>query len=840
MPHQSLKLIPGVDRNRTEALNEAAIWDSNLIRFMPDRQGMGLPQKLGGWTQFINTTSWDATVRALHAWSDLNVDQHLAIGTDKNIWQSKNQSTANEISPQYYMTDLSVSVTTVSGSADVVVTDIGSNISSYDSVYFMIPISVNGIILSGLYSCKRNPLAPSSSYTISATNIIGVPTPATNTFTVTTISTAGTGPYTVTVLHPAGTTVTVGATVVFTGAGSFAGPYSVLTSSSGTFTFSTATNIGSASSGTFVASSATSGAVPTFTSTASPTTPTVTVTLANHGYVVGSTFSVQVKTTVSTVEIYGNYIVTSVPSENTFTIAASSAPTSAVTVAMNGSKSRVIYYIGQQSLPPTGYGSGGYGYFGYGNNVDPSASAVRQYTGTSVSTVSGVTTVTLTGIWVNIPEKTTIQDTASTPNTFTVTSSTAGTNSTFKFTGTPTGTTFNVFQWGFVMPSTTDLDWSLDNWGEYLIASPHLGEIFFWQPAQNAGRLTVIPNAPLINEGFFIAMPERQIIAYGSTFNGFQDPMLVRWCDIGNFTSWVGTTINQAGSYRIPKGSTIVGGLQGPQQGLLWTDLGLWSMQYVNLPFVYSFNEIASGCGLVGRKAAGTLGGVVYWMSQSQFFKISGSGVEPVQCPVWDIIFQDIDTSYWENVRCAPNSRFGEIAWYYPILNNDGTKGDGIPKKYAKYNTLLNQWDFGELTRTAWIDQSVNGPPIGAGGDLAIYQHETSNSANGTAMNSWFQTGYFAIQEGDLKTFLDQVWPDMKWGLYNSTNQNASVTITFYTADYPGDTPKSYAYIVTKDTQFVTPRFRSRLVSIRVESEDIDSFWRLGNLRYRFQPDGKF
>jgi len=95
------------------------------------------------------------------------------------------------------------------------------------------------------------------------------------------------------------------------------------------------------------------------------------------------------------------------------------------------------------------------------------------------------------------------------------------------------------------------------------------------------------------------------------------------------------------------------------------------------------------------------------------------------------------------------------------------------------------------------------------------------------------------VQEGDLKTFIDQVWPDMKWGLYDQS-QNATVTITFYTADYPGDTPREYAYTVTQGTDFVTPRLRARLVSIKVESNDLNSFWRLGNIRYRFQPDGKF
>jgi hypothetical protein len=848
MPHASLKLISGVDQNRTEALNEAAIWESNLIRFVPDRQGMGLPQKLGGWSKLVSTTSWNTTVRALHSWSDLKANKLLAIGTDDSAWVSKKAvgdtafGTPFNVDPQYYTTDLAVSVTTVSGSADVTINDLGANISSYDSVYFRTPISVNGVILSGLYACK-NPSGASGSYTVTATNIIGVPTPATETnlFRVTTIATTGSSPnFIATVVHTPAEIVPVGSIVTFVGAGSFTGPYTVLAgSTAGTFTFNTGTsNLGSASGGTFTKSTALFGAVPTFTSDITPATPTILVTLANHGYSVGSTFSVQVSTVIGGVTLYGDYIVTTLPTAdpvNTFTITASSAATLAETVQMNGGEASVIYFIGQQAIPPTGYGTSGYGYFGYGLNIDPASASGRRYTGTTVSTVSGITTVTITGTKVYVTPGTIVQDTATTPNQFTVTSAVEGNNSTFTFTGTPTGTTFTIVTWAFDMPVTSNPpDWSLDNWGEYLLASPHGGEIFVWQPAQNNGHLTVMPNAPLLNEGFFTAMPERQVVAYGSTFTGFQDPLLVRWCDIGNFTSWVGTVTNQAGSYRIPKGSKIVGAMQGPQQGLIWTDLALWSMQYINLPLVYSFNEIAAGCGLIGRKAMGTLAGNVYWMSQSQFFKLSGNGVEPVQCPIWDVIFQDIDTNYWQNVRCAPNSRFGEIAWYYPTIGSNG-----IPTKYAKYNTLLNQWDFGTLTRTAWIDQSEAGPPIGAGGDLSIYQHETLNSANGTAMNSYFQTGYFAIQEGDLKTFMDQVWPDMKWGLYDGS-QNATITITFSTVDYPGDTPKEYSFTVTEGTQFVTPRFRARLVSIKLESNDIDSFWRVGNIRYRYQPDGKF
>jgi hypothetical protein len=567
----------------------------------------------------------------------------------------------------------------------------------------------------------------------------------------------------------------------------------------------------------------------------------VLVTLPNHGLTAGSTFAILISTTVGGVTLYGNYVIQETPAvtANTFVIAAPYAATSTASVFMNGGNARIIYYTGQQAVPPpVGYGAGFYGFGGFSGG---SFVGGRTYIPTSITMVGTVATATVpTSVYLTPGSVITIAGTtpAGYNGTWAVTSATAGTSSsTFTFTipttlGVQTvAGTLKVNRWAF--EGTTD--WSLDNWGEYLVACPHMGSIFYWNTASGSDHCDIMPNAPLVNEGMFISMPERQVIAYGSTFNGIQDPLLVRWCDVGNFSSWVGTVTNQAGSYRIPKGSMIVGGLQGPQQSLLWTDIALWSMQYISQPFIYSFNEIGTGCGLVGRKAASTMSGVVYWMSQSQFFRLSSGGPEPIQCPIWDVIFQDIDTAYWQNVRCAPNSRFGEVSWFYPT-----TGSGGVPTKYVKYNTLTGQWDFGTLARTAWIDQSVFGPPIGAGSDFFIYQHETSPDADGLPMNSSFKTGYFALAEGDEKTFLDQLWPDMKWGYYNGI-ASADVSITFYTTDYPGLPPTVHGpYLVTQSTDYITPRIRARLIAIEISSNDVASFWRLGNIRYRIQQDGKF
>ena len=430
----------------------------------------------------------------------------------------------------------------------------------------------------------------------------------------------------------------------------------------------------------------------------------------------------------------------------------------------------------------------------------------------------------------------------------------------------PTSTGFGVggfgvggFGVGSAQPSVpgtpiTATDWTLDNFGQNLIACPAGGAIYYWQPNGQLQNAQIIGgNGPLVNSGIFVAMPERQVIAYGSSFNLAPDPLLIRWSDIEDYTVWNATPTNQAGSYRIPTGSKIVAGIQGPQQGLIWTDLDLWAMQYIGAPLVYGFNKIGSNCGAVSRHCVGQMNGGIYWMSQKQFFMSMGSGPQAIPCPIWDVIFQNINTSYLNKVCCGVNSQFNEVTWYYPSASS--TENDS----YVKYNVALAQWDYGTLGRTAWIDQSVLGSPIGAGSDNWLYQHEVGNDAvyNGqtTGMQSSFSTGYFSLNEADNLVFVDQIWPDMKWGTY-SGNTNATVYLTINYTNYatdaatspstsyysgsPSGQVTSVTFPMTQSTEYISCRIRARFMSFSLSSTDTGTFWRLGGIRYRYQMDGKF
>ncbi len=303
-------------------------------------------------------------------------------------------------------------------------------------------------------------------------------------------------------------------------------------------------------------------------------------------------------------------------------------------------------------------------------------------------------------------------------------------------------------------------------------------------------------------------MPAQILVAYGSTVGELdstgrvltigdqQDPMIVRWSDSQDFTVWLSSSTNQAGSYRIPRGSLIVGGLQGPQQTLLWTDLALWAMVYQGLPFVFGFNEIMTGCGLIGPHAACAMQGAVYWMSQNNFFVLAGGGPRSIPCTVWDVVFQDLDETNQSKCVAAPNSAFDEIFFFYPSLSG----GTGEIDKYVKYQ-VGGSWDYGTMARSAWTDQSVLGQPIGATPAGVIYQHETSPDADGGALLASFTTGFFTIAEGRDILFIDWFHPDMKWRYFGSSNTSASVQVTIETAAYPNSTPTTFGPFTINDAK---------------------------------------
>lgn len=380
---------------------------------------------------------------------------------------------------------------------------------------------------------------------------------------------------------------------------------------------------------------------------------------------------------------------------------------------------------------------------------------------------------------------------------------------------------------GAASPVPTPLrQWSLGAWGQDLIAAPTGGSIYLWNPSlglfENPAAL-MSANAPASVEGLFIAMPEQQIVTYGATDpnTGNPDPLLIRWCDVADFTDWTALATNQAGSFRLPRGSKIVGGLQGPQYGLLWTDLGLWAMQYVQPPLVYGFTELSEGCGLISMRCMGVAGTDVPWVSLNGFFIYSGGSVQPLPCPVWDQIFGNLSASQHDKMCLGVNSHFNEFFVFYPSASGNGENDSYV--KCTKFNGSWSIWDYGSLVRTAWIDQSAFGNPLGVDGAGLIQEHENGYDADGESIIATATSGWFKLDAGETFVFLERLIPDF----YFIGSPTLTITVDF--ADYPSQVVSSKNFTVTSSTKYIIIRSRSRLARIQISStNDLGTFWRLG------------
>jgi hypothetical protein len=368
--------------------------------------------------------------------------------------------------------------------------------------------------------------------------------------------------------------------------------------------------------------------------------------------------------------------------------------------------------------------------------------------------------------------------------------------------------------------------WSLFNFGQDLIASPSYGMIYYWQPPTIQPAVVVDPSAPLQNIVVFGMGQVQIIISAGAEALGILYPTLVRWCDSGDFTDWVASATNQAGSYQIPTGSTAVSGLAIGLGALIWTDVDLWSMSYIGTPFIFSFNRVGISCEPMSMKAVAVCpGNLVVWPGPRGFFRFDGGTVSPLACTVWDVFFTLLDSRQRELVFSALNAMFNEVSWYY--LRTDGQIG------YVRWNFANNLWDLGVLDRTAWTELSPVGNPIGASTAGILYEHEIGANADASPLSWSFTTGYFDLQAGEDFAFVDFFIPDFV-GSY------AAIEMTIFATDAPNLRARTYGpFTIQPGTEYINVRVRGRQLALKFSGNDLNSQVRLGGVRYRFATAGR-
>jgi hypothetical protein len=429
--------------------------------------------------------------------------------------------------------------------------------------------------------------------------------------------------------------------------------------------------------------------------------------------------------------------------------------------------------------------------------------------------------------------------------------------------------------------------WSLDNFGEVLVATIHNGKTFTWNAGASNPRTIraststsgfETTNNPTKSRLTLVSDRDRHLFHFGTETTigspSTQDPMFIRFSNQEDLNTYQPTATNTAGTFRLDTGNFISAAVQGKDYVFVLTDNAAYVIQFVGPPFTFSVRQVGTNCGCIGQNAVSYSNGQIFWMSgEGGFFMYDGT-VKAIPCLVEDFVFTTtggnlgINYDAGQVIYSEHNTLYNEVTWFYPKSGSDQVD------RCVTYNYGENCWTTGSLARTTYFDQGVFNLPYATEynstatpnfpiqgitnlyGASIYYAHETGtdqiNSSGTTSINAYIQSGDFDIAarrgitgqstgiadfrgDGEFIMSMKRFVPDFKVLTGNSK-------VTLLLNDYPSQTAASSPlgpFTITSSTDKVDTRARGRLLAIKIENDAVGETWRYGTLRVDVKPDGR-
>ena len=425
--------------------------------------------------------------------------------------------------------------------------------------------------------------------------------------------------------------------------------------------------------------------------------------------------------------------------------------------------------------------------------------------------------------------------------------------------------------------STVILDpgtWSLDNFGQQLIATVKDGKTFVWNPGVSnplEQRAVIMSGAPTASRLTITSDRDRHVVHFGTETtigdSTTQDPMFIRFSDQENFSVYQPTSINTAGTFRLDTGNKIVAAVSGKDYNLILTDQAAYTMQFVGPPFTFSIRQVGSNCGCIGQHATVYADGKVFWMGAGGGFFVFDGTVKLLPSLVEDFVFtttgSNVGINYSSNeiIYGSHNSLFNEIVWFYPAGTPSGNPAVQNNRSVV-YNYVENTWATMTLARSSYADASTYDVPYATeytstatptisnlsgatntfGASLYFAQevgiNEIALDGTETAIPAYIQSGDFDLPtDGDGENMLrvSRFLPDFK-------NLQGNAIVTIFLKNFPIDAGSSSQlgpFTINSSTEKIDTRARGRLANLKIQNTAIDETWRFGTFRADVNPDGR-
>jgi hypothetical protein len=420
--------------------------------------------------------------------------------------------------------------------------------------------------------------------------------------------------------------------------------------------------------------------------------------------------------------------------------------------------------------------------------------------------------------------------------------------------------------------------WSLDNYGQLLVATVRNGATYTWNPSTAGAldiRATVVANAPTVSLMSLVSDRDRHLFLMGTETTigspSTQNKMFIRFSNQEDINVWNPTATNTAGTFLLDQGNEIITAVQGKDYVLVLTDQAAYQIQFVGPPFTFSIRQVGSNCGCLGQHAAVFAQGAVFWMGFGGGFFMYDGTVKQLPSLVEDFVFTTQGDALGINYNANQiaygyhNSLYNEVGWYY------AASGSQQINRNVVFNFLEQTWTTGSLSRTSYNDAQTYALPYATQftintipsfptingatntyGSSKYWAHETGVNevdANGvsTAITSYIQSGDYDLDvqqgmagDGENIMRVSRFIPDFK-------NLSGNAKITMFFRNYPNQAEQSDSngplitgpFTCNSTTTYVSTRVRGRQVSLKIENDAVNQSWRYGTLRLDIQAGGR-
>lgn len=178
------------------------------------------------------------------------------------------------------------------------------------------------------------------------------------------------------------------------------------------------------------------------------------------------------------------------------------------------------------------------------------------------------------------------------------------------------------------------------------------------------------------------------------TLNTFDDdgetPYRVRWCAIGDPTSWTVSSVTQADFQNLDSGAGNGMQIIGGEYGVILMENAIYRMDYVGSPSIFRFRQVEFARGTPAPKSAVRVGNFVAYLGQDGFYMFDGNQSIPIGANKVDKYFySNVDMLHIPRVVAAVDPQRQIIIWLYPNQSNvNGTPNAALIYNYSQNSTL--------------------------------------------------------------------------------------------------------------------------------------------------------